>query len=72
LALLKQDESMVDLGSGATRLAPNKCDLCLGREQGPVCVEECPVQALRLVQPLKDKRTKNRQTVENGKYLIRK
>lgn len=66
---------------GAIRLAPleqdgmcvgNKCDLCLGREQGPVCVEECPVQALRLVHPLKEKRAKNRQDVENSKYLRRK
>ena len=72
LALFKQDESMVELGGSATRLVPNKCDLCLGREQGPVCVEECPAQALCLVHPLKDKRTKNRMTVENSKYLIRK
>jgi Fe-S-cluster-containing hydrogenase component 2 len=26
-----------------------KCDLCAGREQGPLCVEMCPVQALTLV-----------------------
>jgi Fe-S-cluster-containing hydrogenase component 2 len=27
-----------------------KCDLCAGREQGPLCVELCPVQALTLVE----------------------
>ena len=26
-----------------------KCDLCAGREQGALCVELCPVQALTLV-----------------------
>jgi Fe-S-cluster-containing hydrogenase component 2 len=26
-----------------------KCDLCMGREAGPICVEYCPVEALRLV-----------------------
>jgi Fe-S-cluster-containing hydrogenase component 2 len=26
-----------------------KCDLCAGREAGPLCVELCPVGALRLV-----------------------
>ncbi|MBL7063411.1 MAG: 4Fe-4S dicluster domain-containing protein [Anaerolineae bacterium] len=25
-----------------------KCDLCRGREEGPICVEYCPVEALRL------------------------
>jgi electron transport protein HydN len=27
-----------------------KCDLCAGRERGPLCVELCPVQALTLVE----------------------
>ena len=27
-----------------------KCDLCAGREQGPICVELCPVEALALVE----------------------
>jgi Fe-S-cluster-containing hydrogenase component 2 len=26
-----------------------KCDLCRGREGGPICVEYCPFQALKLV-----------------------
>ena len=31
-----------------------KCDLCKGRESGPICVEYCPFQALKFVP--KDKR----------------
>jgi len=31
------------------RLVANKCDLCIGRENGPACVEVCPTEALRLV-----------------------
>jgi Fe-S-cluster-containing hydrogenase component 2 len=27
----------------------SKCDLCRGRESGPICVEYCPQQALRIV-----------------------
>ena len=64
-----QDVVCVGLTGGETRLVGNKCDLCLGRKQGPVCVEECPVQALRLFHPLEDKRTKNIQAAKNGKYL---
>jgi Fe-S-cluster-containing hydrogenase component 2 len=26
-----------------------KCDLCFGREEGPICVEYCPVDALEFV-----------------------
>jgi Fe-S-cluster-containing hydrogenase component 2 len=26
-----------------------KCDLCRGREEGPICVEFCPLQALTLL-----------------------
>jgi Fe-S-cluster-containing hydrogenase component 2 len=26
-----------------------KCDLCRGREGGPICIEYCPFQALKLV-----------------------
>jgi Fe-S-cluster-containing hydrogenase component 2 len=26
-----------------------KCDLCMGREEGPICVEYCPVDALALI-----------------------
>ena len=27
-----------------------KCDLCNGREEGPLCVQLCPVEALRIVE----------------------
>jgi electron transport protein HydN len=37
----------------------NKCDLCFGRKQGPICVEACPENALYLIEPLKDKSKKN-------------
>jgi Fe-S-cluster-containing hydrogenase component 2 len=26
-----------------------KCDLCRGRERGPICIEYCPFQALKLL-----------------------
>lgn len=32
------------------RLVANKCDLCVGRENGPACVDVCPMDALRLVE----------------------
>lgn len=32
-----------------TRATAHKCDLCYGREQGPVCVQNCPADALQLV-----------------------
>lgn len=28
----------------------NKCDLCVGRENGPACIEVCPTKALELIQ----------------------
>jgi Fe-S-cluster-containing hydrogenase component 2 len=33
-----------------------KCDLCYTREQGPVCVEVCPGNALKLVTPKNNRR----------------
>ena len=35
-----------------------KCDLCIGREDGPACVEVCPHQALRLVDPVEERKEK--------------
>lgn len=49
----------------------DKCDLCRGREQGPVCVEACPEKALRLVEPLQDKREKNLEAARNLRDLCR-
>lgn len=57
---------------GETSFVVNKCDLCLKREQGPVCVEECPMQALRWVHPLEEKRTKNRKAAQKSKCLVYK
>lgn len=31
------------------KIVANKCDLCIGREKGPACVEVCPTEALKLV-----------------------
>ncbi|MBK1812064.1 4Fe-4S dicluster domain-containing protein [Clostridium sp. YIM B02505] len=33
------------------KIVANKCDLCLGRENGPACIEVCPTAALKLVKP---------------------
>ncbi|WP_088228671.1 4Fe-4S dicluster domain-containing protein [Desulfosporosinus sp. FKB] len=31
------------------KMVANKCDLCLGRQGGPACMEVCPTDALRIV-----------------------
>ncbi|KNZ43359.1 4Fe-4S dicluster domain-containing protein [Acetobacterium bakii] len=31
------------------RIVANKCDLCIGREEGPACIQVCPTAALKLV-----------------------
>lgn len=38
----------LELSAGA-RTEPHKCDLCLGRDAGPACVEVCPTKALHLM-----------------------
>jgi electron transport protein HydN len=35
-----------------------KCDLCAEREAGPACVEVCPHKALRLVDPVEERKDK--------------
>lgn len=42
----------------------NKCDLCNGREAGPICIEVCPQKALRLVNPNTEKRSKNTRAID--------
>jgi len=32
---------------------PFKCDLCRGRDEGPICVEYCPVGALKIMKSRK-------------------
>lgn len=66
-----QEDPYVSFSEAEVHLVGNKCDLCLGRDQGPVCVEACPGQALRLADPLADKREKNRQAAQNSQYLYR-
>lgn len=56
---------------GKGRLVGHKCDLCLGREQGPVCVAACPEQALSLIDLRQERRNKLRQAVEASQYLYR-
>ena len=31
-------------------MVANKCDLCVGSENGPACVRVCPTAAFRIVQ----------------------
>ncbi|MFD3155795.1 4Fe-4S dicluster domain-containing protein [Haloimpatiens sp. FM7330] len=44
------------------KIIANKCDLCMGREGGPACVEACPTDAFKIVKSeevnksIKDKR----------------
>jgi electron transport protein HydN len=34
---------------GSTHVEAFKCDLCIGREKGPACLEVCPTKALYLI-----------------------
>lgn len=56
----------------AIRLFPDtsKCDLCVGREKGPACVEVCTNQALRLVDPEKELEEKRKRAAQYLKYMI--
>jgi len=40
-------------------MVANKCDLCVGRVEGPACIQACPAQALELIAPHKEKRKRN-------------
>lgn len=71
LAPAKAADPCVSSSEGEVRLVGNKCDLCLGREQGPVCVAACPYQALRVADPAAEKREKNRQAAYSSQYLYR-
>ncbi|WP_313688121.1 formate-dependent uric acid utilization protein AegA [Pantoea sp.] len=37
------------LGAGQVKATAHKCDLCLERPDGPACAQNCPADALRLV-----------------------
>lgn len=47
------------------KMTANKCDLCIGREEGPACMEVCPTKAFTIVskdslkESVKDKRLKS-------------
>lgn len=40
-------------------LLASKCDLCIGREAGPACVQACPEKALVLINPVNVKKRRN-------------
>ncbi len=46
-------------GSSETKVFAAKCDLCKDIPQGPACVNACPHQALRLVDPEAEREEKN-------------
>lgn len=56
---------ITESGGTEQRLFGNKCDLCFGRERGPICVEACPEKALSLIEPLNDKSKKNKITARS-------
>jgi electron transport protein HydN len=49
------------------KMVANKCDLCIGREQGPACAEVCPTSAFQIIksadidESVKEKRKKSAQ-----------
>ncbi|MBW6411547.1 4Fe-4S dicluster domain-containing protein [Clostridium weizhouense] len=51
------------------KLVANKCDLCIGRENGPACVEICPTAALRVVSEEDFKESVNKKRVNALKDL---
>ena len=71
LAPPDREETYADWPQGQGRLVGHKCDLCLGREEGPACVVACPEQALSLIDPRQERRNKLRQAVEASQYLYR-
>lgn len=47
--MYEDGDSIDKLDTENTRMAAYKCDLCMDRPNGPICVEACPNKALRLV-----------------------
>lgn len=58
---------VIDIGKN--RVVVEKCDTCSSREAGPACVEVCPTQALKWVQPLAVAKQKRLAAAEKLKNL---
>lgn len=52
---MKTDEGLAE----KAQVIASKCDLCPKSEQGPACVEACQQQALEVVSPVKEKKSRN-------------
>ncbi|MDO5564174.1 MAG: 4Fe-4S dicluster domain-containing protein [Eubacteriales bacterium] len=59
LPLCKNGKVVAQVGCTDTQLSASKCDLCQGIDGGPACVRVCPNEALRLVEPEKERKEKN-------------
>lgn len=65
--ILQQGLQVVEAGKLCfkEKMVGNKCDLCMGREKGPACVEVCPTNAFKIVksnelsESVKEKRKKS-------------
>ncbi len=47
--MYEDGDSIDKLDTEEVRMAAYKCDLCMDRPEGPMCVQVCPNQALRVV-----------------------
>lgn len=52
------------------RVVANKCDLCLGKENGPECVRICPTDALRVVEPVQVEQSVKEKRVQTAQHLF--
>lgn len=59
LPIAAEGKLVAQVGSAEPMKAASKCDLCMGIEGGPACVRVCPNDALRLVDPDKERFEKN-------------
>ena len=59
LPYCRDGHTVAQAGAQEARIFASKCDLCQDRPEGPSCVQVCPHQALRLVDPEKEREEKN-------------
>lgn len=52
-------------------LVAQKCDLCTSRLGGPACVEVCPANALKIIEPTTYKNSINKKRVASAERLLR-